>query len=441
MKKLIPQPIKNIYHLIRSIGVAIWFGFPARKLKVVGITGTNGKTTTTQMVAKILEEAGHKVAVSSTINFKLDKREWVNETKYTTRDAWQTQKFIRQAVEEKCGYLVLEVASHALDQHRLWGIEFDVAVITNATREHLDYHKTMEQYRAAKMKLFQMLKANGGAVVNLEMEKSGEFIKASRSQKIFGYQIKQSKLEAEFKNIEIVKAENLKLDLMGSSFSIDEEEFKLNLIGDFNVENALAAICVGLSQKIDLTICSQALAKIEKVPGRMDYVENNRGLKIIIDYALTPDSMEKLGKVVRAMVESGGKGQKNKEKGDLEVKSDNQIIWVFGSCGERDRGKRPLMGEIVSRYADYAIVTNEDPFGEDPKQIIDEVFAGIKNMTEGEKSWRVMEREEAIRKALSLAKRGDIVLVTGKGAEETMAIGKKRIRWNDKTVILNILAE
>ncbi|HAT74464.1 MAG TPA: UDP-N-acetylmuramoyl-L-alanyl-D-glutamate--2,6-diaminopimelate ligase, partial [Candidatus Moranbacteria bacterium] len=185
------------------------------------------------------------------------------------------------------------------------------------------------------------------------------------------------------------------------------------------------AVCVGLSQDISLEICAKALEKIKVVPGRMDEVENNLGVKIIIDYALTPDSMEKLGALILGL-----KNQKNK------------LIWVFGSCGERDRGKRPIMGEIASRYADCIIITNEDPYGEDPQEIIDAVFDGViknKKLEENKNCWRIFDRHEAIAKALKLARKGDIILVTGKGAEETMAIGDKRIDWNDKKVILEEL--
>lgn len=434
MKKLIPQAIKNIYHLICSIGTVIWFGFPARKIKVVGITGTNGKTTTTQMTARILEEAGYKVAVSSTINFKIGDKEWVNKSKFTTRDTWQTQRFIQQAVSAGCDYLVLEVASHALHQHRLWGIKFDVVAITNVTREHLDYHKTILRYRKVKAKLFRMLKPAGSAVVNLEMDKPEEFIKASAGKKIYGYKIKEGGSEFKQDELTVIQAEKLRMNLNSSEFTFNGVNFKLQLIGGFNVENALAAVSVGLSQGVDLQVASLALAKIKKIPGRMDYVANDRGLKIIIDYALTPDSMEKLGKLISEMI-PGRAVIQNKEQ-----KVANQIIWVFGSCGERDRGKRPIMGEIVSRYADYVIVTNEDPYGEDPWQIIDEVYSGIKNLPEGKKSWRIMDRREAIKKALNLANKGDIILITGKGAEETMAVSAtKRIKWNDRMVIVDLL--
>jgi UDP-N-acetylmuramoyl-L-alanyl-D-glutamate--2,6-diaminopimelate ligase len=250
------------------------------------------------------------------------------------------------------------------------------------------------------------------------------------ADKVFGYTTKfpisnfQFPINNKCQNskLKIINAKNIKLGIDGSGFEIDRHKFKLNLPGLFNMENALAATCVGISEGIELGVIKKALEKITKVSGRMDEVKNKLGLKIIIDYAVTPDSLEKLGALISQ--------QKTPKQ---------SLIWVFGSCGERDRGKRPLMGEIVAKYADYAIVTNEDPYGEDPQIIIDAVFAGVlkkKKLEENKNCWKILDRREAIGAALKIAKAGDIILVTGKGAEETMAVGKKRISWNDKKVIL-----
>jgi UDP-N-acetylmuramoyl-L-alanyl-D-glutamate--2,6-diaminopimelate ligase len=423
MKKLVPQSLKNIYHLAQAVLANVWFGFPSKKLKMIGVTGTNGKTTTTQMIAKILEEAEFKIAVASTINFKLAKKEWVNKSKFTTLSSWSLQKFLAQAVAAGCEYSVLEVSSHALDQNRLWGVDFSVAVLTNVTREHLDYHKTMEAYAKAKEELFAMTakNKNGAAVVNLNSEFADNFLKYPVDEK-YGYLLESQNYNAKVKT---VIAKNIELGIQNTKYQILDTRYQLNLPGEFNVENALAATCVGLSQGVSLEKISEALGKIESVPGRMERIENNRGIEIIVDYAVTPDSLEKLYRYL------GG------------IKKENSnIISVFGSCGERDRGKRPIMGEIVARQADFAIVTNEDPYGEDPVQIIKEVFGGVrKHKTENENAWRILDRREAIKKALQIAKSGDVVVVTGKGAEETMAVGDKRIPWNDPKVIREILRE
>ncbi len=443
MKKLIPQNLKNIYHLLKAVGAAFYFGFPGKKIKIIGITGTNGKTTTTQMITKILEEAGFKVAMASTINFKLDKEEWVNETKFTTLSAWKVQEFIQRAVNKKCDYLVLETSSHSLDQFRVWGIDYDTAVITNVTREHLDYHKTMEIYRDSKLKLFRKARK---LVVNLDMEKPEDFYNFQNKELIYGYTTADKSIKQ--KDLEIVKAQEIKMFAQYSQFKISEVDFRLNLPGKFNIENSLAAISVGLVENMELKTIATALGKVTLVPGRMEYIDNNKNINIIVDYAVTPDSLEKLYDLIKT----------------VNVKN-NKVIAVLGSCGERDRGKRPIMGEIVARSTDIVIVTNEDPYNEDPERIINEVFGGVvgkevgteftkhsisdiqypinaenqKLKIEGKNCWRIMDRRQAINFALSIAKEGDFVVVTGKGAEEIMLVREKRIPWNDKKVILEEL--
>lgn len=448
MKNFIPQSIKNIYHLTEAILANIWYGFPSRKLRVIGVTGTNGKTTTVQMINSILETAGYKTAMISTINFKIGEKIWTNATKYTTLSAFATQKFIRQVAEEECDYLILETSSHALDQNRVWGIDYAVVAITNVTREHLDYHRTMEKYRRAKLRLFEM--AKNTAVINLDMEKPEEYLDGTKAENIYGYTLKNPEEKIEAQNypsrLKIIQAEKVELGIRGTQFAIQGTDFILNLPGEFNVENALLAIGVGLAEKISLENCAKALEKIKGVPGRFENIPNERKINIIIDYAVTPDSLRKLYSLIK----------------ELNVLN-KKIIAVFGSCGERDRGKRPIMGRIVAGSADYVIVTNEDPYGEDPVQIINEIFIGVtrkkaeeqisdyqeinsilqdKNpKVEGKNCWRILDRKEAIKKALALAEPGDFVVVTGKGAEETMAVGNWRILWNDKKVIQEVLQE
>jgi UDP-N-acetylmuramoyl-L-alanyl-D-glutamate--2,6-diaminopimelate ligase len=472
LKRLIPQEIKNIYHLGQAILANLWYGFPSHKIKVIGVTGTNGKTTVCQMIAKILEEAGNpvkpdgheagKVAMISTINFKLGKKEWANDTKYTTLSSFKVQKFIKQAAEADCEYIIIETSSHSLDQNRVWGIDYDAAVITNITREHLDYHRTMEKYRQAKLKLFKKARV---AVVNLDMEKPEEFLSFKAEARyvfatISNFQFPISnKFSISSYQINKVAAEDIELGINYSAYKLKAISYKLYLPGLFNVENALAATCVGLAYGINLETIAKALEKIKGIPGRLEFVPNDKGLNIIIDYAVTPDSLEKLYNLVKDI------------RSHLLTSAPNsRIIAVFGACGERDRGKRPIMGEIVSHYADYIILTNEDPYDENPVAIINQVFSGVvghdvnneipnfqfptsnfqsnpndqisnAQKIEGVNCWRIIDRREAIKKALQIAKPGDFVVVTGKGAEVTMAMGDKRIPWNDKKVIQEVLRE
>lgn len=474
IKNLIPQSARNICHLFQAILANLIFGFPSRHIKVIGVTGTNGKTTTCQMIAKVLEEAGFKTALASTINFKIGEKEWVNKTKFTTLSSFAVQKFIRQAVKAKCAYLVLETSSHSLDQNRTWGVDYYAGAITNITREHLDYHKTIEGYRKAKMKLFKNVRV---AVINLALPNPGEFLNENMDR-AYGYSAGENMREIK---IMTLKAEDIKLNPNGSEFQVNEKLFKLNIPGKFNIENALAAMCVGIAEGLKMKTMAEALEKINLIPGRMERVPNNKGLNIIIDYAVTPDSLEKLYELVNSIknnlplekgVPRSGEGFEELNKTfkstpnpSFSKGGEQKVISVFGACGERDRGKRPIMGGIVSRSADYIILTNEDPYEEDPYQIIDEVFSGIPLchserseesrdlnfgiprqvrddsfcFTENVNLWKIMDRREAIQKALQMAKEGDYVIITGKGAEETMAIGKERIPWNDKQIILEEL--
>ena len=407
LKQLVPQGVKNIlWHFPLAVFAAACFGFPGRKLKVIGITGTNGKTTTTQFVTKILQEAGKKVAMASTINFILDGTETVNASKFTTLSAWQLQRFLSDAVSCGAEYAVIETSSHAIDQYRILGIPYEIAVMTNVTREHLDYHHTMSEYRAVKRRLFERARM---AVVNLDMEDPEEYLSARAYGKKNSYSTRDPQAS--------LLAERIDLQLHGSEFFVDETRFTLALPGLFNVENALAAIGVGVLCGIDMPAMSRALSKVMTVPGRMESIENHRDTTILIDYAVTPDSLEKLYRLVSQM------------KG-----ADSRIIALLGACGERDRGKRPLMGEIVSSYADTLILTNEDPYYEDPDQILDDIEKGvIKNS--GKEYLRIFDRREAIAKALAIAQSGDTIVITGKGAEETMKIGAQVIPWNDARVV------
>lgn len=412
LSRLVPQKAKNYgYHLPLAIFANLAFGFPSRHLSVIGVTGTNGKTTTTKLIAAMLTESGKQTAYASTIEYGIGEKHWTNVSKFTTSSAWQLQKFLSEAKRAGCTHVVLETSSHSLDQFRTWGILYAVAVITNVTREHLDYHQTIGEYRAAKKKLFAGVKT---AIVNADMERPEEFFIEAPGETLT-YSTKHSDAS--------VFASEIELDLTGTRFLAFGLSFRISLPGLFNVENALAALATGKALGLDAETMRRALARVSGIPGRMESVPNDRRLDILIDYAVTPDSFEKLYQAVKPMQIPG-----------------TRIIHVFGACGERDRGKRPVMGKIASDNADIIILTNEDPYHENPERIIDEIEAGVTKKN-GETYFRIFDRREAITKALALAEEGDIVLVTGKGAEETMALGDRRVPWKERMVIEEILRE
>ncbi|MEI7749623.1 MAG: UDP-N-acetylmuramoyl-L-alanyl-D-glutamate--2,6-diaminopimelate ligase [Candidatus Moraniibacteriota bacterium] len=405
ISKLVPQGVKNIAHVAEAWLSALWFGFPSKGMTIVGVTGTNGKTTTSNILARMLEADGKRVALASTVSFRIAGNEQVNASKFTTLGGYRLQKFLREAKDAGCTHAVLEVSSHALDQGRIAGVRFAVAVITNVTREHLDYHKTMEEYRRAKAKLFDVSDA---AVVNLDMWEPEFFLE--RAKRKMTYSTVESSAD--------LLAEDIFLSIDGSRFSVGETAFSLRLPGKFNIENALAATAVAKMLGVPMKTIAMAASDVALVPGRMESVKNGLGATILIDYALTPDSLGKLYDLVSTMRKDGAK-----------------VVSVFGACGDRDRGKRPIMGEIVSSNADIVILTDEDPYHEDPERILDEVEEGIRNKETGKTLFRIRDRRVAIRKGIALLSSDDILLVTGKGAEEIMQVGDKRIPWNDKNVI------
>jgi len=414
LKKLVPQEMKNIYHLLMALVANIRYSFPAREIPIVAVTGTDGKTTTVAMIAEIMRMAGKKVAVASTVEFCVGEDCEVNATKFTTLSSMKLQAFLRRAVHEKCDIVVLEVSSHSLDQNRVWGIRPEIAVLTNITREHLDYHGSMERYRKAKRKLFLMSKKH---IINTGLEDHGSFVVCPHCTLLYGSQEIEKKNDAH-KRLHLSK---VKSDTKGVLFSVNNHEIFLPLSGVYNAENALAAIGVAREMNISWDDITIALKGFKQVPGRFEWIKNKKGFHILIDYAVTPWALENLYKTLG------------------EIRKQGNIIAVFGSCGDRDRGKRPIMGEIVDQSADVIILTDEDPYWEDPKQILDEVEMGIQNKEKNKTLFRIHDRRKALKKAFSLAKKGDYIVITGKGAEETMMIQGKMIPWNDKQVVEEIL--
>ena len=391
LKKFIPPFLLSWYHFSLAFFGALFYRFPSKKLKIIGITGTNGKTTTIEMISRILEEAGYKIASLSSIKFKIGNKEWPNTLKMTMPGRFKIQKFLRQAADAGCQYAVLEVTSEGIKQHRHRFIDFNVAVFTNLTPEHIEAHGSFENYRAAKGKLFQATK--NIHVINVDDENAKYFLQFLAKRK-YTYGLNQGD----------VNNQNLQLNL--------------RLIGNFNIYNALAAISVGISQGVNLETCKSAVEKTEGIPGRMEEVIS-QPFKVFVDYAFTPNALEK---VYQTLI-------------NLQLTTHNlqpKIICDLGACGGgRDKWKRPVLGEIAAKYCDEVIVTNEDPYDEDPMEIINQVAEGTKG-----KAKKILDRREAIREALKLAKPNDVIIITGKGCEPWICVAKgKKIHWDDRQVV------
>ena len=396
LRKLLPSFLLSWYHFFLALLGAVLFGFPSRKIKVIGVTGTNGKTTVVNLATKILERAGFKVASLSSIKFKIGKEEKPNTLKMTMPGRFKLQKFLKEAVKKNCQYVVLEVTSEGIKQHRHKFIDFEAAVFTNLTPEHIESHKGFENYKKAKGKLFQATK--NIHVINLDDENTDYFLQFLAKKK-YGYTIKggKSSLKNEGGFASVISAEDIDLEI--------------SLPGQFNKYNALAAVCVGLSQGIGLNICSLAIKEVKGIPGRMEEVIS-RPFKVFVDYAFTPNALEQVYKTLKPKT--------------------GKMIAVLGACGGgRDKWKRPILGEIAGRFCEEVIVTNEDPYDEDPMEVIEQVAMGV-----GEKAKKILSRREAIKWSLKLARAGDVVVITGKGCEPWIVEARgKKVPWDDREVV------
>jgi UDP-N-acetylmuramoyl-L-alanyl-D-glutamate--2,6-diaminopimelate ligase len=392
IKKITPSFLLRIYHYKLALLGAIIFGFPgkSKSLKIIGVTGTSGKSTSVDFITRTLEEAGNKVASISSIRFKIADKEWENKYKMTMPGRFVIQKFLKQAKDAGCKYVVLEITSEGIRQFRHKFITFNTAVFTNLTPEHIESHGGFENYRKEKLKLFKAVKKIH--IVNIDDKNSKYFLDIPAEKKI----------TFSLKDVENINTET------GISFDFKGTRFNLNLVGEFNIYNALSAICVGVSENIGLDVCKKALEKAKGISGRMEVVAKEP-FKVVVDYAHTPDQLEAVYKTFKS----------------------SPLVCVLGSCGGgRDKWKRPILGQIANKHCKEIIITNEDPYDEDPMDIINQVA-----ITAGNNVIKILDRKEAIKEAIKLAKVGDTIIITGKGSEPWMCVaGGKKIPWNDREI-------
>lgn len=397
---MIPNRLVNYgKHLPIAVASQVMTGFPARGMKVIGVTGTDGKTTTVNMIYRILKDAGKKVAMVSTVGAEINGQSYGLGFHVTSPSARDLVRYIKLARKSQTEYLVLEVSSHALDQFRVWGIKFDIGVVTNITQEHLDYHKTWEEYFLAKSKLVQNTRI---AVLN-------------RDEKHF------SRLS------KIAKGKVVSFGNSGmADFSIKKFPVTIKMLGEFNLLNAEAAAAATANLGVSRDEIRKSLANFGDVNGRMNVVPNLKGIKIVIDYAHTPNGLKNALTSLRKEFKKA------------------KIVAVIGAEGERDASKRVPMGSLAVELANYVIITAVDPRGRLDK-INAEILAGAKKAggIEGKNVFVVSDRREAIRMAVEdLAKKGDVIGLFGKGHELSMNLdGKKEIAWSDLKVVKEILAE
>jgi len=387
--------------------------YPGKKLRMIGLTGTNGKTTTTNIIRLILRKAGYKVGLIGTINIMIEDEVTISHN--TTPDVVDLQKTLYKMVQAGCDYCVMEVSSHALVLQRVAGIEFDCGVLTNITQDHLDFHKTMENYRDAKSLLFEHLadgkKANKHAVFNMD-DASSSIIKARTKVPVLTYG-KESTNDI-YPLSFVVGAKHMQLHLMTP---VGEMDLELRITGEFNVYNVMSAVAAMLAEGISKEVICNVLDGFDGVPGRFQLVEAGQPYTVIVDYAHTPDGLENVLNTAREIT-----------KGKLWV--------VFGCGGDRDAKKRPIMGGLALNLADNIVVTSDNPRSEDPETILDNIFVALQNIPEGKAVYRIADRKEAINYALAQAAKEDVILIAGKGHENYQILKDKTIHFDDREVVL-----
>lgn len=412
----LPQLQVKDSRLAMAVLSNVFYNTPSSRMKVIGVTGTNGKTTTTYLIERILADQGKNTGLIGTIERKYGGQAFPMPR--TTPESLDLQHYLDEMVQSGAEYCVMEVSSHALEQGRVKGTRFRTAVFTNLTQDHLDYHHTMEEYRAAKGLFFSRLgnayerdpELRSYAVLNVDDSASDYFAKQTAAEIVtYGVENKAD-----------IQASSIAVTAKGTSFHVDtfqgSTDITLRMVGKFNVYNALAAIAAALLEGVPLNRIKASLEALKGVDGRVEAVDEGQSFAVIVDYAHTPDGLENVLRTVADFAEG-------------------RVICVFGCGGDRDRTKRPMMGKIAARYAQHVIITSDNPRTEDPKAILIDIAAGLKEDNVPEERYElIVERREAIQKAIEMASSEDVVLIAGKGHETYQLIGTAVHDFDDRIV-------
>lgn len=416
VKKIVPtdlfRKIEPYGHLIEAVAANIRYGFPSRSMHVVGVTGTNGKTTTSSLIQRMLHEAGYKTALLSTVQYGVGLDITPEPQHMTTASAPLLQRRLREFKRQGAQWVVVETSSHALAQHRIWGIPYEIAVMTNITGDHLDYHGTFANYLEAKRQLFVIAaKHKGLGIINADDKNVDKFTSTTKRHITYGIKngdIKASKIT--------MKADH---STYRAEVADDSYDIRVNIAGEFNVYNSLAAAAVGRAIGLTKAQIEQGIAATKSVEGRMMSIDEGQTFGAIVDYASTPDAFERFFEAVKPAT-----------KGKLVV--------VFGSAGRRDEAKRAVQGEIAAKYADEVIITEEDDRDIDGNQIMDEIATGAKRAgkVKDKNMFLILDREEAIGFALTrVSSKGDLVAFLGKGHEKTIERADGVYPWNEPEIV------
>ena len=424
VKKLIPKKLISLYHLGLAASAALYYGLPSKKMIVIGITGTKGKTSATNFIWSVLTAGGYKTGLVGTANIRVGEKEFLNTYHMTMPGRFILQSMLKQMKDAGCEFCIVETTSEGIKQWRHYGIFYDVAIFTNLTPEHLQAHGgDFLKYKEAKGKLFASLKNSNRKIIggkevkkiiiaNSDNEHSDYYLSFWADEK-FTHGVES---KADF------IAHTIKNTSHGLEFSVGSENFKINILGKFNVYNALPAVVIGKIFNIPYDKIQEGFTNLKIIPGRMEKISEGQNFLVFVDYAHEKEGMNAVLDTAR----------------DLVSENDGRIIVLLGAeGGGRDKAKRPMLGEISAKKADVIVISNVDPYEDDPKEICEDIAVAAENFGKirGQNLFIVEDRREGIEKALSLANNNDVVLITGKGSEQSIVIGGKRFPWDDRIVV------
>jgi len=421
IKKICPKFLASLYHFTQVKFFQLLFGNPSEKMIVIGVTGTKGKSTTANMIWSVMSAAGMKVGQTGTANFRVGNEEALNKWHMTMPGPRVLYRELAKMAKAKCDAVVVETTSEGIKQHRHLGINYDLVVFTNLSPEHIASHGSYHSYRAAKGKLFAHLAKSRRKFFGKTMLPKKSLICGDDPEASFFQQFPaDEKITFGFGAGNKIAGRDVKPTAQGVEFCVGSERYFVPIIGAFNAENALAAVAVGKALGLGYKVIAKGLANLPTLPGRMEKIETKKPFTVIVDYAHEKKSMT-------ALLETAQK-----------IKGPGKVILLLGAeGGGRDKAKRPIMGELAAKMADYVIVSNVDPYEDDPKEIIEDIASAAKRagMKEGKNLFSIEDRRAGIAKSLKLAQPGDLVLITGKGAEQQIIIGGRRLPWDDRQVV------